>query len=284
MSFSNWRSLDKFIVPGIWVFFAGFVLFCVWSLSWHYASNAYQAQDQSARYAAEAEQQIEETCFAAGTDTAKCIREVIEATHEHQRAEDGLNVQRDMANWAFGVLVLSVITLIVTAVGVWYVRNTLLVTRHLGQVQVRAYLSCSSASYSAVSDVLGITVLLANTGQSPALGGTFSARFSNPSLPSTSGTEGFEIFGATTGEIPAIASGTEEKVFFFFSEKQASMPAVNRAYESGFVYVDFEMEWRDVFDNTQSIKVRLIEKNRRQWEDSHGEQVRGGDLNVVNIS
>lgn len=88
-----------------------------------------QQQAQSAKYAAAANQEIHQSCIGLEpVSEAECIREVIEATHEHDRAERDLVAQYDMALWAFWMLVVSGTATLLTAAGVWMIYRTLLHT------------------------------------------------------------------------------------------------------------------------------------------------------------
>lgn len=125
-----------------------------------------------------------------GTKT-KCIIEVVEACNEHERSEKDLIAQTEMALWALGMLVVSTLMMLVSALGVWWIRGTLTetrkavkaadnavtVTREIGQAQIRAYLSVNSikAQYIIAQSSKGTTTIdwafefkLRNSGQTPA--------------------------------------------------------------------------------------------------------------------
>ena len=55
----------------------------------------------------------------------ECIRIIIADSTESQRAEADLVAQTEMSLWAKGALIVSAISLSVTALGVWFVRQTL---------------------------------------------------------------------------------------------------------------------------------------------------------------
>lgn len=106
-------------------------------------------QQRTSEYAGNAEADIRRTCIGVDDSAqAECIRQVVETGNEHQRAERDLSAQQEMARWAFYMLAVSSAGLVITAVGIYYVRDTLIetrksvqVTREIGEAQVRAYLS-----------------------------------------------------------------------------------------------------------------------------------------------
>lgn len=55
----------------------------------------------------------------------ECVTEAVEASYSQSEARRDLEAQQDMARWAFWMLVASVLTFGITAVGVVYVRRTL---------------------------------------------------------------------------------------------------------------------------------------------------------------
>lgn len=129
-------------------------------------------------YAKHAQNEIDGTCADLnGPAHTECIIRVVEATNEHERAESDLNAQRDMARWAFLMLIVTVAMAIITAFGVFYVWRTLLATQkmaeettRIGEAQVRAYLTIKDMTIG-FDDSLTcpqLQMTLANTGQSPA--------------------------------------------------------------------------------------------------------------------
>lgn len=136
-------------------------------------------------YAKHADQEIEDRCLILD-DPAKaiCIREVVDAHNETERAERDLVAQSDMALWALIMLSVTALMAIITALGVWFVWRTLLatqkmaedariataITREIGEAQVRAYISISRVSI-AIDETAPhpkLQVVVKNAGQSPA--------------------------------------------------------------------------------------------------------------------
>lgn len=139
-------------------------------------------QQRTSKYADDAEANIRRTCISVDYSTqAECIRQVIETSNEQQRAERDLSAQQEMARWAFYMLVVSSAGLVITAVGIYYVRNTLVetriaveVTREIGKAQVRAYIGSPRVEARIETTPAGdrrfsIKGFISNSGSSPAL-------------------------------------------------------------------------------------------------------------------
>ena len=82
--------------------------------------------EKSNTYARQADEQIKE-CIAFTDDALKsvCIREVVDATNENERAESDLVAQTEMSLWALCMLIATIIMTLITAAGVWFVKGTL---------------------------------------------------------------------------------------------------------------------------------------------------------------
>ncbi|MER9304161.1 hypothetical protein NKJ06_31565 [Mesorhizobium sp. M0293] len=89
---------------------------------------------QTGRAYDETRRQFEQRCAGLeGKEIFDCLKEQIETAREPSRSEEDVGAQKEMARWALALLVVSgvlgVLTLIVTIVGVIFVRNTLEATR-----------------------------------------------------------------------------------------------------------------------------------------------------------
>ncbi|MER9407356.1 hypothetical protein NKI36_25315 [Mesorhizobium caraganae] len=89
---------------------------------------------QTSRAYDETRRQFEQRCAGLeGKEIFDCLKEQIETAREPSRSEEDVRAQKEMARWALALLVVSgvlgVLTLIVTIVGVIFVRNTLEATR-----------------------------------------------------------------------------------------------------------------------------------------------------------
>lgn len=149
----------------------------------------HKQQANSAAYAAHAEQEIEDRCLLLEPPAmAECIRSIIEATNEHDRDENDLVAQIDMAWFALWMTIISGASVGVTAVGIYYVRQTLRKTaesvdlsRDQMIVENRPWLAVEtesvSQSFYVYYDGLKIDVDfgIKNVGRSPALNVYFHA-------------------------------------------------------------------------------------------------------------
>jgi hypothetical protein len=80
----------------------------------------------ASRYADRAQQRIDRTCIGlSGIDTLHCEYEIEKPERENHRAQKDLRAQRYMAIWAFFMTAFTLGTLIVTGLGVHFVRQTL---------------------------------------------------------------------------------------------------------------------------------------------------------------
>jgi hypothetical protein len=100
-------------------------------------SRGYQSADQEhATYYAErakAENRDHE-CLGEAADLSsarECLDNATVISRDAERAEQNLNAQREMAQWAFWMLVVTLIMAAITAIGVFYVWRTLLATQDM---------------------------------------------------------------------------------------------------------------------------------------------------------
>ncbi|RWP72785.1 hypothetical protein [Mesorhizobium sp.] len=135
---------------------------------------------QTSRAYDETRRQLEQRCAGLeGKEIFDCLKEQIETAREPSRSEEDVSAQKEMARWALWMLVVSGVvgfaTLGITAIGLYYIRDTLAVTRRamldtrsIGQAQVRAYLSCTGGDFGIEKNWFTCRVHLVNKGQSPA--------------------------------------------------------------------------------------------------------------------
>lgn len=165
----NFRKIIDWSLVGLIVILCAIM---IWYVSARNAKYDQRADYYAANHASETDGAIERECVGADIPAIrKCIEEKVRAEQESQRAEYDLATQQAMSDWAFGVLVISFITLLATVAGVVYVRNTLLETRRLGEAQTRAYLSVAdfkSRVVGAENACISVEVTFKNTGQTPA--------------------------------------------------------------------------------------------------------------------
>ncbi len=130
-------------------------------------------------------------CAALPTarDAIQCYDDSVTAGRDHHRAEQDLDAQREMADWAEGMLwatlIIGVFTIFVTALGAFWVKKTLdvtraavkaaddavEVTRAVGNAQIRPYLSVDGFIAPHASVMLGgstVEFTFKNHGVTPA--------------------------------------------------------------------------------------------------------------------
>ena len=119
-------------------------------------------------------------------DALKCYEVAYNTDREQERAEEDLDAQREMANWAEGMLWATVfigsVTAAVTAFGVWFVYKTLGATketlrttqdmaldqRRIGEAQTRAYISVNPIFEDFDAETPSLKFKWENVGQTPA--------------------------------------------------------------------------------------------------------------------
>lgn len=169
---------------------AGLSVALVFHLGWKNGNAEGEYEANTDTYAKHAQDEIED-CFAL-TDRSsvpECVRNVVKAQNEHERAEADLVAQTEMGLWALGMLVVTSAMAVVTGFGVYYVWKTLLATqrmaldaREIGEAQARAYIHFEiktveigipdgpydSAKWASQNITVTVHGTLNNTGQSPA--------------------------------------------------------------------------------------------------------------------
>lgn len=135
-----------------------------------------------------AEEYIQNRCTdLSSTDLAECIKHAVEASSESQRGEMDLVAQQTMANYTKWLLGVSLITVVISVIGILYIRDTLRetreavraayagvdVAREIGVKQVRATLSykdhlIEERDGHSPDKLIYISLVFENYGQSPA--------------------------------------------------------------------------------------------------------------------
>lgn len=183
---------------------------------------------------------------------------------EEWRAEEDLKAQRQMADWAFLMLVATAFGTCVTAIGVVFVAQTLEATRdavkearaanetvlHVGKKQIIAYLTCSNPtlSFQNNSPVLGLSVV--NSGNTPAF---------NVFLELRTGASGEHYLAKPVGDgINGVMAGTiRQSTEPDFVQLRTNRP-LNFPSEVDVVYLEFEVDLRfqDVFQDWHLVPFR----------------------------
>ncbi|QDC02155.1 hypothetical protein FGU64_17900 [Mesorhizobium sp. 8] len=151
------------------------ILVATWHLAALNSKYRQTANQQASQYTGNVQDRITNTCADFTPSVyVECASQIIRSTEETTAAQYGLAAQRSMVLWAAAMFWATVGTAFIAAIGIYYVRNTLLETRRIGQAQVRAYLGDDSAKFEWDDStkrprVSNIEVSWKNFGQSPAL-------------------------------------------------------------------------------------------------------------------
>lgn len=157
--------------------FAVTICFLIFALiGWYEGFKRGQESHQelsAGAYTEQAEAMIQESCLAL-SDAAQteCISEAVSSSREQQRAEEDLDAQQQMAEWARWMLISTVVMAFITALGVVFVWQTLKATqvmandtREIGEAQVRSYIYANVAEIDTAQNTLD--VIFKNFGNSP---------------------------------------------------------------------------------------------------------------------
>jgi hypothetical protein len=127
---SNNRSYERPTL-GAFGYFAAIVLCCfiVGILTYGQGRENERRHQAPASYAKAAMADAQNACVGReGTAAFECIYEKVEAAQEQARGEQDLSAQQKAANAALISAIVAFFTLILSGVGVWYVRGTLRAT------------------------------------------------------------------------------------------------------------------------------------------------------------
>lgn len=156
-------------------------------VSWGWGTMSWQRADADRRAyqrAAYADEYIKRVCVGADIDVLReCIEGALSASREDRRAEYDLAAQESMARWAWWMLLSSVATVATTALGIYYVRETLRaaidanrVSETTSIIQQRAWISFDSWNLDmngetspVLLNALGFRMVWSNKGITPAM-------------------------------------------------------------------------------------------------------------------
>jgi len=127
MSGSDWRKFSKIIGLASAAFL---VLALLYAVGYYVGVRSGYYEGQAERTAGQYRsdtQRIVDNCFKlpARADVIQCVDEAAAASHENQRAEYDLNAQRDMADWAWWVMVVGALQFFATIATLGFVKLTL---------------------------------------------------------------------------------------------------------------------------------------------------------------
>jgi len=254
-----------------------------------YKQNQTQQREQTATYAADPSQkQAREACYGVSglVQYDNCIAEKQKAQREEQRSQHDLQAQQDMAFWALGMFLSTVLGVGVTLAGVYYVRHTLIATREavaaanrtadeakrIGEAQVRAYVTVRDVQMSLKQGRRHPTVSfeVGNSGNSPALEVTPSASVKFIIL---GGNKEIGDFGGSAGVLlGTLAQGGErnysiEVRTLALSDEDINLLKNNRTL----VEVRISLQYKDVF--TAPIREQFNFRGRFRYPIPLGQKL-----------
>lgn len=125
------HDIDKADRPatlGAFGYFAAIVLCCiiVGGLTYGFGREDERRSNTPARYAKAAKTDVASACVNTdGPPAFECVYEKVKATQEQARGEQDLSAQLRSANAAMISALIAFATLVLSAIGVWYVKRTL---------------------------------------------------------------------------------------------------------------------------------------------------------------
>lgn len=158
MSKSN---LGPLIAVVVGVVLAGLAAPLIYNMAVLHTERQARAERNSERQAQSAEERIEARCFVLPTpaEIAECAAQETKASEDARRSEYDLSAQEDMGDWAFFMIWVSVASVAVTTIGIYYVRATLVaakdanfVVERTAVIQQRAWLSFDQWHLEGVGD------------------------------------------------------------------------------------------------------------------------------------
>lgn len=105
-----------------------------WYEGFKKGQESHQSHSATA-YENQTDNEIGEQCSLQPTVSSQkeCMSKAVRATREQQRAEEDLDAQQQMAEWARWMLIFTVIMAAITAVGVFFVWKTLTATQEMAK-------------------------------------------------------------------------------------------------------------------------------------------------------
>lgn len=279
---SYWNEYRKLLSLTALALFCAILLFyggvAIGSMSGYYSA---QAEGYSSQYPRDTEKRVEDCKTKTDvTDLRRCIAEVVKDSHESQRSEYDLQAQKEMSQWAWWLLVVSIGQIPIGIIGLFFLLKSISqaqeangIASEIGQAQVRAYLTIENCKVVIMREGPPLmTFSIANKGQSPSSGGNVDFI---PELHHVTNLEQFEKgrftvidFEKSTVHIGALAPGETKAGFttaflpkiFDFDKLSIVRELTLDTTEHFSVTASFFLKWNDVFgvecDSTGLINAR----------------------------
>lgn len=174
----------------------------------------------------------------------ECAIDAVTANKEDQRAGYDLRAQQDMALWAFSILLVSIIGVIVSIGGLIGLFWTLRETRRIGQAQVRAYPAITRGRIKVSPDkAVFVSTEIKNFGQSPVREGAVYAQ----ALIIDKAGEWVHMSEPAEQPIFTITAGSSTIAQLMFEDDTDKWIADTLIGEKGIVVIEAQLRWLDVF-------------------------------------
>jgi len=204
-----------------------------------------------------------------------------EGEEEKQRKDRDLKAQEDMVHWAMAMFWATVVTVVVAGFGIHYVRKTLIETRRLGKIQMRAYLSCEGGKFWLKEKMIVFEIYLTNRGQSPLFNGKFSGTLTF--FGDKGGSRTHERLVGGFGSITAGGTGTCMIVTTYTDVDEGELEG-QRSGVLRFHIIHARIKWKDVFGDDHSIDLSLPQDGDLETEVADGKKVLTGNLRAMTVS
>lgn len=246
----------------------------LWSQTYEAVYHDYAASKAQA----DAQDIFDRVCAKLTTieDVLNCTKEAVKSARETQRSEEDVYAQKQMAQWAWWLLIfttlIGVVSVGITGGGTYLLLRTVrlsgeanAVAREIGQAEVRAYLTCSEGSLFAEQGKLRLQLVLSNKGKSPAknirVGGQIYAAHSSAVTDANKWRTQMQttIQIGTCSLIPIDDHDNVSLVWFDNEIDKAILGAM--LHSSVIVRSYCTVAWDDVFRESQSIHIVMDPKS-----------------------
>lgn len=150
----------------------------IYNLGRAYGYSGAQAQGYAAQYPSDTDKAIE-ACPIDGDSAAfrKCVSEAIAASHESQRSEYDLQAQRDMSQWAWWLLVVSIGQVPIGLIGLFYLVQSIRQGQSalIKSTEANEIASTAQRAWLKIEEASLFNIKLKNNPERPDVGDHFTA-------------------------------------------------------------------------------------------------------------
>ena len=252
----------------------------------HQVNAAYQKNAEADRQ--KTNDEIAQACHGGDFIAFRnCISNKLETYYKDQATNEDLNAQKDMAFWAFWLLLATVLSILISLAGLYLLldslrqtRRSISDTREIGQAQVRAYLTCKDATFEITEMGISVKPKFHNSGTSPSSEISISAyiRPANALFGLAHGLQpASPVLGGGHG--PCINAGESEFGRIHWHE---SKDIYDSELGLGHFTVNATASWKDVFGVWCELDFRLDIKEASHDLGTFDWIVYEGTMNATN--